>query len=83
MQEINKGADVVYAAAGASGLGTLAAADQRDVYGIGVDADQNFLHPKTVLTSVVKHVEVAVANAIVAAATGKFKAGPSSVEPEE
>ena len=75
LQEINQGADVIYPAAGASGLGSLAAADQRHVYGIGVDADQNFLHPNSVVTSVVKHVEVAIANAIEDAAAGKFKAG--------
>jgi basic membrane protein A len=75
LQEINEGADVVYAAAGASGLGALAAADQRHVYSIGVDTDQNFVHPHSVLTSVVKHVEVAIASAIEQAAAGKFKAG--------
>lgn len=75
LQEISQGADVVYAAAGASGLGTLAAADQRHVFSIGVDSDQNYLHTKTVLTSVVKHVEVAIAQSIVDAAAGKFKAG--------
>jgi basic membrane protein A len=75
LQEINAGADVIYHAAGASGLGALAAADQRHVYGIGVDTDQNFLHPHSVITSVVKHVEVAIASAIEDAAAGKFKAG--------
>ena len=75
LQEINQGADVVYPAAGGSGLGTLAAAAQRKVWGIGVDADQNFLFPKTVITSVVKHIDVPIANAIEAAAAGKFKAG--------
>lgn len=75
LQEINQGADVVYPAAGASGLGTLTAAAQKHVWGIGVDADQNYLHPNTVITSVVKHVEVAIAAAIEAAAKGKFHAG--------
>jgi basic membrane protein A len=75
LQEINAGADVIYHAAGASGLGALAAADQRHVYGIGVDTDQNFLHPHSVITSVVKHVEVAIASAIEDAAAGKFRAG--------
>jgi basic membrane protein A len=75
LQEINGGADVIFAAAGASGLGALTAADERHVWSIGVDADQNFLHPKTVLSSVVKHVEVAAASAIVAAAKGTFKSG--------
>lgn len=73
LQEINAGADVIYPAAGASGLGALAAANQRHVWGIGVDSDQNFLYPHTVITSVVKHVEVAVASAIVDAAHGKFR----------
>ncbi|HZS90993.1 MAG TPA: BMP family ABC transporter substrate-binding protein [Chloroflexota bacterium] len=75
LQEINAGADVIYAAAGASGLGSLAAADQRHVYGVGVDTDQHYLHPKSIITSVLKHVEVAVAQAIERTAAGKFKAG--------
>lgn len=75
LQEINSGADVVYAAAGASGLGSLTAAAQKGVYGIGVDADQHFLHPNTIITSVVKHVEVAAASAVEAAGRGTFKAG--------
>lgn len=75
LQEISRGADVVFAAAGASGNGALAAAAQRHVWAIGVDADQNALQPNTVITSAVKHVEVAVSNAIVSAAHGTFKAG--------
>lgn len=75
LQEISAGADVIYAAAGASGLGSLAAADQRHVYGVGVDTDQHYLHPNSVITSVLKHVEVAVAQSIEATAAGKFKAG--------
>jgi len=73
--EINQGADVVYPAAGGSGLGSLTVANQKHVYAIGVDADQNFLYPHTIVTSVVKHVEVAVANAIRLDAAGAFKAG--------
>lgn len=75
LQEISRGADVVYVAAGASGNGALAAADQRHVWGIGVDADQNYLHPNTVISSVVKHVEVAISNSIVSAGKGTFKSG--------
>ena len=75
LQEINGGADVIFAAAGASGNGALTAADQRHVWSIGVDADQNFLHPKSVISSAVKHVETAVAAAIVAAGKGTFKPG--------
>ncbi len=75
LSEINQGADVVYPAAGGSGLGSLSAANQKHVYAIGVDADQNFLYPHTIVTSVVKHVEVAVANAIRLDAAGAFKSG--------
>ncbi len=75
LQEINGGADVVYSAAGASGLGALTAAAQRHKLAIGVDTDQNYLHKDTVMTSVVKHIEVAIANAIVDAGMGKFKSG--------
>ncbi len=74
-QEISAGADVIFPAAGASGLGALATADQKRVFSIGVDADQHYLHPKTVLSSVVKHVEVAVASAIEADGAGHFTSG--------
>lgn len=75
LQEINSGADVIFAAAGASGNGALAAAAQKGLYGIGVDADQHALHPDSIITSVVKHVEVAAAAAVVAVAKGTFKGG--------
>jgi len=73
--EINGGAHIISPAAGGSGLGALTAADQKGLYSIGVDADQNSLHPKTVLTSVVKHVEVAISSAIKDSAAGTFKGG--------
>jgi len=74
-QEISAGADIIYAAAGGSGLGALAAADQHHLYSIGVDADQNGLHPRTIITSAVKHVEVAVAQAIIADGKNQFQSG--------
>jgi len=60
--QIAKGADVVYAAAGATGIGVLGAAADAKKMSIGVDANQNYLHPGSVLTSMVKHVDVAVYN---------------------
>ena len=45
------GADVVYAAAGATGLGVLQAAADKGKLSIGVDSNQNYLHPGTMLTS--------------------------------
>ncbi len=66
--QIAQGADVVYAAAGSTGLGVLQTAADEGIYSIGVDANQNYLHPGSVLTSMMKRVDVAVYNA--------FKDGP-------
>jgi basic membrane protein A len=60
--QMAQGADVVYAAAGATGIGVLQAAADGGALSIGVDANQNYLHPGKVLTSMVKHVDVAVYN---------------------
>jgi basic membrane protein A and related proteins len=60
--QISQGSDVVYAAAGATGLGVLQAASDAKILSIGVDANQNYLHPGQVLTSMMKRVDVAVYN---------------------
>ena len=66
--QIEKGADVIFAAAGNSGLGAFDAAEQygKDDHGrarrfvIGVDSNQNWVKPGFVLTSMVKRVDNAV-----------------------
>src|SRR6266545_4477203 len=58
--QIGKGADVIFAAAGNSGLGVFDAAEQYDKYVIGVDSNQNWVKPGHVLTSMVKRVDNAV-----------------------
>ena len=58
--QINQGADVVYAAAGGTGVGVLQAAADADILSIGVDSNQNHLHPGKVLTSMLKRVDNAV-----------------------
>jgi basic membrane protein A len=58
--QISQSADVVYAAAGGTGVGVLQAAADADILSIGVDANQNYIHPGKVLTSMVKRVDVAV-----------------------
>lgn len=55
-----RGADVVFHASGATGLGVLQAAKDAGKLGIGCDSNQNYLHPGSVLTSAVKRVDVAV-----------------------
>ena len=58
--QISQGADVVYAAAGGTGVGVLQAAADADILSIGVDSNQNHLHPGKVLTSMLKRVDNAV-----------------------
>lgn len=58
-----KGVDVVFAAAGGSGVGVYQAAKDAGKLAIGVDSNQNHLHPGTMLTSMVKRIDVAVYNA--------------------
>ncbi|MDO1580634.1 BMP family lipoprotein [Rhizobium oryzicola] len=73
--QIDQGADVIYAAAGATGLGVLQTAADNKKLSIGVDSNQNHLHPGSVLTSMVKRVDLAVYNAYKDAKDGKFTGG--------
>ncbi len=61
--QIAQGADVVYAAAGGTGVGVLQAASDEGILSIGVDSNQNYMHPGQVLTSMLKRVDVAVYDA--------------------
>ena len=58
--QMSQKADVIYAAAGGTGVGVLQAAADGGILSIGVDSDQNYLHPGQVLTSMVKRVDNAV-----------------------
>ena len=73
--QIEQGADVVYHAAGGTGRGVLQAAADAGALGIGVDANQNYLHPGSVLTSMLKRVDVAVYNAFKAGQAGELTGG--------
>jgi basic membrane protein A and related proteins len=59
----SQGADVIFAAAGGTGLGVLQTAADEGILSIGVDSNQNYLHPGQVLTSMLKRVDVAVYDA--------------------
>ena len=61
--QFDRGADVVYAAAGGTGVGVYQAAKDAGKLAIGVDSNQNYLHPGTMLTSMLKRVDVAAYNA--------------------
>ncbi len=76
--QIAQGADVVYAAAGGTGVGVLQTAADEGILSIGVDSNQNHLHPGKVLTSMLKRVDVAVYDALTAGddlETGVFAMG--------
>ncbi|MGJ8569331.1 MAG: BMP family lipoprotein [Hoeflea sp.] len=77
--QIDQGSDVVYAAAGGTGIGVLQTAADAGKLGIGVDSNQNGLQPGKVLTSMVKRVDVAVYNAFMDAKNDAFTYGFSSL----
>ncbi len=73
--QIAQGADVVFAAAGGTGLGVLQTAEDEGILSIGVDSNQNYLHPGSVLTSMLKRVDVAVYEAFTAGMDGTLETG--------
>jgi basic membrane protein A len=76
--QISQGADVVFAAAGGTGVGVLQTAADEGILSIGVDANQNWMHPGKVLTSMLKRVDNAVYDAFKQGdnlETGNFQMG--------
>lgn len=73
--QIDRGADVIYHAAGGTGIGVLRAAADAGKLGIGVDSNQNGLHPGKVLTSMLKRVDTATYKTFMDARDGKWQAG--------
>jgi basic membrane protein A and related proteins len=78
LNQIGRGAGVVFQVAGGCGLGALDAARQEKVWGIGVDADQAFLGPH-VLTSAQKKVDAAVLATIESVQDGTWKGGRNAI----
>ncbi|WP_035385237.1 BMP family lipoprotein [Ferrimonas futtsuensis] len=73
--QFTKGADVVFAAAGGTGVGVYQAAKDEGKFAIGVDSNQNYLHPGIMLTSMVKRVGLATYEMFADAQNGKWDAG--------
>ena len=73
--QFDRGADVVFAVAGGSGMGALQMAKQKGKLAIGVDSNQNYLYPGTMLTSMVKRVDVAVYDSFMQMKNGTWKPG--------
>jgi basic membrane protein A len=78
LSQIASGSTIEFQVAGGCGLGTLDAAKEKRVWGIGVDADQSFLGPH-VLTSATKHVDQAVFLTIKDVIAGKFRGGRNAI----
>ena len=77
---ITKGADIVFQAAGATGLGVIEACQEAGVYAIGVDSDQSSIAPDTVLTSAMKRVDNAVYEAVQELIDGTLEGGVKSFD---
>ena len=77
--QIDRGADVVYHAAGGTGMGVIRAAADAGKLAIGVDSNQNYLAPGKVLTSMVKRVDIAAYQTFMDAYNGKFTPGVQSL----
>jgi branched-chain amino acid transport system substrate-binding protein len=71
----DNGAEVVFGAAGASGVGVIEAAEERNLYAIGADTDQRCLAPDNVLVSTLKCTDVAVFDVIKDLVNGDFEGG--------
>lgn len=75
ISQYDSGADIVFAAAGASGLGVFDAAEEKKKFAIGVDANQDWTKPGLILTSMLKRVDQAVYSTIEEAKSGAFVGG--------
>jgi basic membrane protein A len=75
LSQFDRGADIIFQAAGSTGNGVIDAAKERGLFAIGVDANQNYMAPGHVLTSMLKRVDVAVFQIIKDVVEGKFQGG--------
>ena len=81
--QIDQGSDVVFQAAGGTGIAVLQTAADAGILGIGVDSNQNHMHPGSVLTSMLKRVDVAVYNAFMDGKNESFSYGVQALGLQE
>ena len=72
---VTQGADIVYHAAGGTGSGVISGCQENKIYAIGVDCDQSYVAPETVITSAMKRVDIAVQDISKAVKNGTYAAG--------
>ncbi len=75
LSQFDRGADIIFQAAGSTGNGVIDAARERGLFAIGVDANQNYMAPGHVLTSMLKRVDVAVFEIIKEVVERRFSGG--------
>jgi basic membrane protein A and related proteins len=75
LSQYGRGVDVIFHAAGATGLGVFDAAEEKGAYAIGVDSNQNAIKPGRIATSMLKRVDTAVYNIIKDEVEGRFSGG--------
>jgi basic membrane protein A len=75
LTQFAEGADIIYAAAGKAGEGVLTAAHDKGLFAIGVDSDQDYMQPGTVITSNMKEVDLAVFDAVKSLTEGTLTGG--------
>ncbi|HKX26457.1 MAG TPA: BMP family ABC transporter substrate-binding protein [Blastocatellia bacterium] len=73
--QYEQGADVIFQAAGNSGLGVFDAAESYRKFAIGVDANQNWIKPGYILTSMLKRIDNAVYSIVKEEVAGRFQGG--------
>lgn len=75
LSHISRGADIIYHASGGTGQGVFEAASEKGALAIGVDSNQNWMYPGTIIASMLKRVDVAVFETVKAVQDGTYKAG--------
>lgn len=77
---VTNGADIIFHAAGGTGVGVIDGCKEAGIYAIGVDSDQSYLAPETIITSAMKRVDVAVETVCKEAIDGTVKGGVETYE---
>jgi basic membrane protein A len=75
LSQFERGADIIFQAAGSTGNGVIDAARERGLFAIGVDANQNYMAPGHVLTSMLKRVDISVFEIVKDVVEGSFEGG--------
>ena len=77
---VTNGADVIFHAAGGTGVGVIEGCKEAGMYAVGVDSDQSYLAPDTIITSAMKRVDVAVQTVSEEAINGTISGGIETYE---